>query len=235
MGNTRNAIFTFHFGKTDTFKDDITSQFNREYCRIHGYDFIDIDVLKYDNSNDIHPVWLKIDYAIKLLPLYQYMMWLDSDAGVVNFKIPMEKFIPDMNPPHDFIVQKDVLNLGYHDMYFNLGVFILKNSPFTFKLLKKMMELKYTWPKNDNMREQAALNKLYADDWNGLKKHTYIHDFGTMQSVNHGHYVPGMYIKHLAATGENIVNFKREWYDKLDMDYYDKFGIRIVPLPEGRY
>lgn len=75
------------------------------------------------------PYWIKVFLVKKYLSFYDYVIWLDSDAALIN---------PDaLLLEGDFIYCRDPAIWSSH---FNAGVFIVKNSEFSKMILKEWMK-----------------------------------------------------------------------------------------------
>lgn len=101
----------------------------QKYCDKHGYDFISYDQ-KLDHPR--HPSWHKIPYMQQTLPNYDWVFWADSDSFVINSDVKIEDFIDDNK---DAVFCKD-------DMGINAGMFMFKNSEWSFWLLEEIWNFK---------------------------------------------------------------------------------------------
>eukprot|EP00760_Papus_ankaliazontas_P038900 PhM_4_TR9401/c0_g1_i1/m.70300 len=115
------------------------------YAQEHGYDLIVEGPELVDTSR--HVCWSKIPMLERWLPYYDWIMWMDGDAFFTDFSIRLESFLPtatsasassssssSSNPaPHqtDLVVGKDWNGI-------NLGVFFIRNSEYSYRLLSEM-------------------------------------------------------------------------------------------------
>ena len=127
----------------------------KEYCKRWGYDLIIEDRSIVDESRDT--AWSKIPIFKKWLPRYQYVFWMDMDALFMRFDLPLEKLLPC---DKDLIISKD-----WHGI--NMGVFFLRNSPYTYTLLTEMWNSPRSWW--EPWEEQSALMKILEPKHNGQK------------------------------------------------------------------
>lgn len=95
------------------------------YSEDKNYEFLFITKSIYH----IPPYWEKIFIVRDLLPYYSWVFWLDSDAVIYN----MEMEIPGLELPFDFIFTSDP---PCWSSPFNAGVFLIKNTPVSFKILE---------------------------------------------------------------------------------------------------
>jgi len=114
--------------------------FNKEYCKDKPYiDFI------YMNYHDISPYWMKVKLVKnKLNELYQskekykYVMWLDTDATVINVKDNLIDFIEKYIKDKDVLISSDMPPwLGP----FNAGVFVFRNTRISREIIQEWLNL----------------------------------------------------------------------------------------------
>ena len=119
-----------------------------EYCQRHGY----AHVAACENLEPArHPVWSKMKLLLRHLPEFDWMLWLDADALIVNRDITLESFV---DSSADLIVTADHNGL-------NAGVFLLRNSPAAARFLE------LAWDRADCIdhpwREQEAMCRVLRD------------------------------------------------------------------------
>ena len=119
----------------------------RKYAKKHGY-----DVFIYHNILDTKrpAAWSKILAIQKHLSDYDWIYWSDADSLIMNTDMRLENFIDDKI---DLIISK-----GCYDGNLNTGSFLLKNSPWSHALLKKIYAQEGFI--NNSLWEQAALQHL---------------------------------------------------------------------------
>lgn len=98
---------------------NITNPTKEKYCKEHSIDY------KFDTDfypdKEYLPGWNKILYIRKYLDQYDYVMWLDDDAGFIRFDFDMQKFIEDNFTDDKFLlICRDKHNI-------NSGVMIFKS------------------------------------------------------------------------------------------------------------
>ena len=119
-----------------------------------------------DGSSEYLFVWSKASVIKKFLHLYDYIVFLDSDAFVYDQSIPIESLIKktfDQNPSLSLVTQEDCKNQDscYNIQGINTGILIFKNCSTSFELLDEWMiqetkackDFLYRHP-----REQQCLN-----------------------------------------------------------------------------
>lgn len=94
------------------------------YCAKHGYDFIQ----KTCWEGGRHAVWAKIWAIHQELRSYDYVLSIDADTLVTNPEVSIELFLCAY-PERELWVTHDTNGL-------NSGVFIVKNTDFTWKLFQ---------------------------------------------------------------------------------------------------
>lgn len=99
-----------------------------EYCARHNYTMI--------NAKDLIDPTRPISWS-KLIALdhhfstgkYDYLFYIDMDMVIMDFSVPLERFIEADNYEHDFIITKDWIGI-------NFGVWIAKYTPWTLWFLR---------------------------------------------------------------------------------------------------
>jgi len=123
-----------------------TSTNQRKYAEINGYDYI----LFKGRFSSRFPAWDKIKAVEKVLPNYDYVLWVDSDCIFRKLNYKLEN-----------LIHKDCKGYFGKDpvdsIYVNSGVFLLKNDKWSFDLLK------YTWGKSGKYYEK--IDMFSYQDW----------------------------------------------------------------------
>jgi len=99
---------------------------NKEYADKHGYSY----ECRCEDS-PIHYFFYKFHLIKEKLPLYDYILWIDSDAFIVNHSKTIQDFIPDE--------PSKIITLVIDQENINTGVFILKNDPTSFEILNSVI------------------------------------------------------------------------------------------------
>ena len=105
---------------------DITNKTKSDYCKTHGIDFIFVDHVL-DNTKS--PTWSKIPLCIDNLGKYDFIMWMDDDAFIINQNFNFNILTETLDKSGKFLLaSKDWNGL-------NAGVFMIKNNTRAFDML----------------------------------------------------------------------------------------------------
>jgi hypothetical protein len=149
-----------NYGKCDY--GNFASLNHHEYSNKHGYSYIK-EILKNDDYSNWHPTWIKIDVIKKYLPLYDYVVWIDSDAVFVNQDTTIESLI-DGNI--DLVIPKLELDRVSGNMWTHTttGFMIWKNSEWS----KNVLNLLWDEPKQfrfEFFHEQSRLDEILYENF----------------------------------------------------------------------
>jgi len=160
-----------NYGKCDF--GDLSSTNHLNYSNKHGYTYINYTV-KDSEYSEWHPTWIKIDLLQKLLPFFDYVVWIDADAVFVNQDIKIEDFIEDNV---DLIIPKSEPDQSENGtMWTNTmtNFMVWKNSNWSLTILKTLWET----PNNfrfDFFHEQSRLDEILTGHY---------HEFGGENILN---------------------------------------------------
>jgi galactosyl transferase GMA12/MNN10 family len=161
-------------GFTDQMKSPVI---NRAYCRQHGYAFAmeEYDRFPLTASHE------KIRVMHRHLHSAEYILWLDSDAVVIDFSQTLDQFCtnrPDVviaghQYGFDLNGNRVAYEVGGISCGLNGGVFLLRNSQWTHEFL-------YHWwdrcveahARNTPFWEQGPLQQLFVEDAMGMQART---------------------------------------------------------------
>lgn len=133
-----------------------SSELNKQYCTIHGYDYIEASAI---NTDEYSPSWSKIFHSIDILKSgkYTHVFFLDADAVVINRNKKLEEVINKMIAPIAFSENGwnggDLINAGSFIANVN-AISILQDS---LELVNAEMTIKkkqFPW-------EQSVITKLH--------------------------------------------------------------------------
>lgn len=93
---------------------------NKLYCEKNNVDYIYLN----EKNKTYSPYWMKVFLVKKYIPTYDYVIWLDTDATIVNVK-NIETFIEKHIEDKDMLISGD---MPPWTSTFNAGVFITKNT-----------------------------------------------------------------------------------------------------------
>lgn len=120
--------------------------------------------------------WFKIKCIKEVLSsnLYDYVLWIDADAGIINNSFDLESLFKNNK---DIYVSKDFNN-------FNFGVVAFKNSQVSIDFLNRIYES--TDFLNHHWWEQAAFIDLYDRNYNYIQNHVEIVDQNILNAYDYG-------------------------------------------------
>ncbi|ORX91300.1 hypothetical protein K493DRAFT_339446 [Basidiobolus meristosporus CBS 931.73] len=173
----------------------------RSYAKKHDYSFI---ARSSEFAQQVFRgrriVWGKIDAIEKTLPEYDWLFWLDMDAVIMNEEIRvediLEKFRQDLGD-EEFSKKSLFVTKPKHDPMINAGVFLLKNSVWSFDFLREVQHRKENY--NRIFYEQRAMWEVAQEP----KWAEGAHIFGDSSVFNTfpEDYVPGNFVVHFAPAG----------------------------------
>ena len=149
-----------NYGKCDY--GDLSSTNHLAYSNTHGYSYIKQIVRDSDYSN-WHPTWVKIDSLLKILPLFDYVVWVDADAVFVNRQIKIEDLIED---GIDLVLPKLEMDKTTGNVWTNTstGFMIWKNSDWSFSILNRLWEDPGDY-RFGFFHEQSRLDEILIDTY----------------------------------------------------------------------
>ncbi len=130
---------------------DITNKTKEKYCAKNGIDYIFSDSFYPDKNR--HPYWNKIKMICEYLPKYDWVVWIDDDAGFIN-DTSIEEVIKTAEKP--FLYCEDMNG-------FNSGVMFIKNEPLMQQAFNFIWNKMYDNFKNHQFPEQDALKTIVGD------------------------------------------------------------------------
>jgi hypothetical protein len=144
-----------NYGKCDY--GDFSSLNHHEYSNKHGYSYIK-EIVKDEDYYEWHPTWIKINTLKKFLPLFDYVVWIDSDAVFVNQDVKIEEFISE---DVDLSLPKMEIDLNTNNVWTHTstGFMIWKNSEWSLNLLNELWDNPKNY-KKDFFHEQSRLDEL---------------------------------------------------------------------------
>ena len=180
---------------------DINYKINKSYCRKHGYDIIrDSKIRMPEREANFE----RIALTKKHLPHYDYVIWIDADAYFYIDSQPIHLVINDYSQ-FDFIfsqdedswafklLHKDTLNLttrqqrvkGLLDKKvkreINSGVFIVKNTSYSMKILDLWGFDDYFYERGLGFYDQGVLRLLHLLNVSQFQEHSVLLPFGFLQ------------------------------------------------------
>lgn len=153
-----NKVRWNNYGKCDY--GDYSSINHLEYANKHGYSYVK-KIVNDEDYNDWHPTWIKIDVIKTYLVIFDYVVWIDSDAIFYNQDIRIEDLIEnDVDLVLPKLEQDRVSgNVWTHT---TTGFMIWKNSEFSFELLNKLWNHPNQY-RFEFFHEQSRIDELLFD------------------------------------------------------------------------
>jgi len=152
----------------------------RKYADYHQYHFISHILPYMDMLSKIHPklhcTWYKIlminEYLNDNNNKYDYILWIDADAIIIDFNIKIEYFIK-RSLGRDILIAEDMNPC----CLINAGVILIKNTDWSKECFKQVWNL----DRYDNVKfyEQSALVKVLRLNGQNLEKHKIFHTYVT--------------------------------------------------------
>lgn len=138
------GIVTFQVNSSNSSKNGtsskarITGSFSKRnhaaYANYHGYKIIREDAFPINqNLKQFGIVWAKVDVLRKYLRDFHWLLWIDSDVLIMNFKQRLETFIPT-DSDIDIVISSDRGGI-------NAGIFLWRNSESGHAILEKWAQL----------------------------------------------------------------------------------------------
>jgi hypothetical protein len=168
------------------------------YCEKHGYDYID-DQSVYDESRP--HAWSKIKLLQKYIPRYDFVVWIDADAMIMDFDQKLEDKISLME-------DRDIMVIQPYPRI-NTGVMFCRNSDFVMNFLQQIYD--YDMDVTSGDWEQDAFINLYLSDPN-IQKHIKVLDY-SYESIIQSYwfvYRYGHFILHFAGYRGQLVSLKKD-------------------------
>lgn len=180
-----------------------SQQTKMTYCMRHGYDYIEDDSV-YDETRPI--AWSKILLIRKYLPKYDYVVWIDADAMIMDLSQKIEDKLELMNG-------KDMMVLSDWQMI-NTGVIFAKNTVQVIEFLDAWYT-KTDFLKSHNW-EQDALVNIHSTGSDNVHNvlHVNSHRYEAQIQSYIFAYKKGHFILHLAGYRSN----KQERIERLAYD-----------------
>ncbi|CAG8500929.1 567_t:CDS:2 [Dentiscutata erythropus] len=143
----------------------MSSENKRIYAQKHGYAFIPRSLEFQQNTHNPNlKTWGRIDAVKKVLPYYDWVLWIDNDAIIINQEVSIQELFKNKSSANN-----DNISRSKKDLKFNAGVFLIKSSEWSFEFLKKMQEMKGLH------NEQESMWQLF-NEYPSLKDHTLVLD-----------------------------------------------------------
>jgi hypothetical protein len=133
------------------------------YSAMHAdTDALVVDSRRFTSPKGIH--YWRIPAIEEFLPRYEWLMWVDADTVITNFSIALSEFVDDDHKvtPETFLIIRKVVIPGI-SKDINNGVFMIRNTPLAFKLLRVWGTMPMVKPKKPTYYDQSDLIVLLND------------------------------------------------------------------------
>lgn len=181
-------------------------------------------------NNEVFPCWNKVASILtnlKNLTNCEYLVWIDADAIISNFSIPITSFV-EKNPGYDMYLCEDIY---VSKECINSGVMIIKNTQWSYNLFNKVWSSEIPHHHNDqNVIWLEIMKEIHPNVPNKLKYPKYCSNLLNPKvkvlkenefNSNIYNYKPGDFVLHLMGVKENCrINIMRQINTKLGMDNY---------------
>lgn len=131
---------------------DLTNPTKEKYCKKYNVDYIFRTDVYYDK--DYLPGWNKILFILEYLNKYDYVMWMDDDAGFIKQDFDIFEYCISNLQDKSIIICKDLAGL-------NSGVMFIKSNDFTKNIFKEIWEHRSLYKTNHHghpgVMEQPAI------------------------------------------------------------------------------
>ncbi|KAI8969663.1 hypothetical protein BDB01DRAFT_816563 [Pilobolus umbonatus] len=165
----------------------------RKYADKHGYAFVarSNEFRQQSMRPDVRrTVWGKIDIIQKILPKYEWLMWVDMDAVVMNDDQSIEALMDGWTENEaDFIIVRPGT-----DKMINAGVFLIKNTEWSYGFLDRIQSSAEWYIKGPSYEQGAMWDVMQEHGERVLFLDRQDHVFNTFPK----YYQPGDFIVHFA-------------------------------------
>jgi len=180
MKNMKLCICMWYDDAIACYADRI-SKVNKAYCDKHGYDIVISHTHNYPNRA---PHWERIPLVLNLLPLYDYVIWVDADAFFYPNAKRLEPII-EKYPNTNIIWSSDWEKVKTS---INSGIFIVKNTNYSKLFLEKWAsdpthvceKYNQSWS-----HDQGVLRTLYEENVMDVQSNTTIIQRQILQNPNY--------------------------------------------------
>ncbi|CAI2166684.1 14469_t:CDS:10 [Funneliformis geosporum] len=179
----------------------LSAQNKREYAEKHGYAFVPrSSEYAQQNYRRRREVWGKIDAVEKILPYYEWLIWLDMDAIFTNRNLSVEHLLEmceervggkEAFDKINFIVARPV-----GDDMINAGVFLIRNTEWAVDFIREGIQARRDRAYRGMKEQQAMRDAIKQPKWqpNVLYLDGDDHTINTFPD----RYIMGDYIVHYA-------------------------------------
>jgi hypothetical protein len=148
----------------------ISAQNKREYAERHGYAFVSRSTeFVQQVYRRRREVWGKIDAVEKVLPYYEWLVWLDMDAIFVNRTLSVESLLKMSEERVGGKENFDKINLivarPVGDDMINAGVFLIRNSEWARDFIRAGVQSRIDRAYRGMKEQQAMRDAIKSPKW----------------------------------------------------------------------
>ncbi|KAG0346436.1 hypothetical protein BG004_001750 [Podila humilis] len=174
----------------------------RSYAKKHGYDYVARSAeFAQEEFRGRRLVWGKIGAIQKVLPHYEWLLWMDMDAIVAN----PEKDVRDIIRMAENAAEREydevslIVSRPRKDKMLNAGVMLIKNSDWSRRFFSEVQRRKNWYHKRPSYEQGAIWEVMQEEKWaSGV--HLFDRDDHTMNSFP-AYYETGDFVIHFAPAG----------------------------------
>jgi len=162
-------IYQVSYGAPEPEYVSLSSKINKQYAASHGYDYKEF---KLDESFPRHPAWGRVWHLREQLPNYDYVLYVDGDAFVVNQSMnlgPLTGYIKDPNVCGLFARDQMLESSVFHSDRANAGVFLFSRGNNGIELADKWWNV----PEDPSYGGTFYDTYRYLDNSDSLYHHPY--------------------------------------------------------------
>ncbi|KAG0087771.1 hypothetical protein BGZ92_007004 [Podila epicladia] len=174
----------------------------RAYAKRHGYDFIARSAeFAQEEFRGRRLVWGKIGAIQKVLPHYEWLLWMDMDAIVADIDKDVREIIhkAEEASEHEDSEISMIVSRPLKDKMLNAGVMLIKNTDWSRRFFNEVQRRK-SWYHRSPSYEQGAIWEVMQEDRWKSGYHLFDKDDHTMNTFPR-YYEDGDFIIHFAPAG----------------------------------
>jgi len=164
----------------------------QRYCDKHNYTFIGSS----KQFDDRHPSWARLPMIFNIIHKYDWVMWIDPDALIINTDKKIEDYLSD-----DFSFRISKTGVINH------GVWYVKNSPLGIRILQDTYNqtqfIEHMW------RENQACIHLFNEVYTPETMDNIRIDINADYNVFAKNYNQGDFVIHFPGEHKNYEQFKQ--------------------------
>ncbi|KAG0367431.1 galactosyl transferase GMA12/MNN10 family-domain-containing protein [Gamsiella multidivaricata] len=180
----------------------LSAENKRTYATKHGYDFVARGgEFAQEEFRHRRLVWGKIGAIQKVLPHYEWLLWMDMDAVVANFEQDARAIIRRAEELYekDGVEISLIVSRPLKDKMLNAGVMLIKNTEWSRRFWNEVQRRK-EWYNRGPSYEQGAIWEVMQEPQWASGVHLFDRDDHTMNSFPK-YYEQGDFIIHFAPAG----------------------------------